>query len=345
MRLLTALSLLVLTAACSAALADPPLAQAETALELHEGSVGFDEITWAPGLHRLIVPAGGTGRVHLIDPSSGASESIDGFARSNALRGGHTQGPTSAAEADGYVVTIDRTAKRVVVFDPVTLTIVAGRDLDATPDYVRWEPGAREVWVTEPDAERIEVFSLDMKRGEEAFERVATIEIAGGPEALVFDHPRGRAYTNLWRGVTAVIDLATHTVRGAFANGCQGSRVLAIDEPRALLFSACAEGQVTTMDLAHGGQVTSKLAYAEGMDSLAYDARRGLVHAPSAIKGTMATIAVGSAGELTLVSEITTAKGASCVAVDGDGGVWICDPADGRVLSVRDPGGVEGVRR
>lgn len=71
------------------------------------------------------------------------------------------------------------------------------------------------------------------------------------------------------------------------------------------------------------------------MDALAYDARRGMLHAPSAIKGTTPTIAVGTAGDLTLVSEVTTAKGASCVAVDDDGTVWVCDPAHGRVLSVR----------
>jgi streptogramin lyase len=332
--------LLVLAAcsvACSVASSEPPLAQAETALQIDEGSVGFDELTWAPGLHKLVVPAGGTGKVHLLDPSTHAWESVEGFSRSNALRGGHTQGPTSAAEADGFVVTIDRTSRRVVLFDPATHVIVGARELAATPDYVRYEPMAREVWITEPDAERIEVLSLDPKRGEQAFAPVAMIAVTDGPEALVFDHPRGRAYVNGWRGVTVVIDLASHAVRGAFANGCEGSRVLAIDEPRGLLFSACVEGKITTMDLLHGGQVTSRLAYGAGMDALAYDARRGLLHAPSGVTGTMATIEVGAQGELTLASEIATAKGASCAAVDDDGSVWICDPAHGRVLSTRKP--------
>ena len=153
-----------------------------------------------------------------------------------------------------------------------------------------------------------------------------SIEVAGGPEALVFDAARGRAYANLWHGVTVAIYVASHTVRGAFTNGCESSRVLAIDGPRALLFSACAEGGVTSMDFAHGGQVTSQIAYAEGMDALAYDARRGLLHAPSAIKGAMATISVGALGELSLVSEVATAKGASCVAVDDDGTVWVSTP-------------------
>ena len=126
---------------------------------------------------------------------------------------------------------------------------------------------------------------------------------------------------------------------------CGSAFDLPIQEPRALLFSACVEGSVVAMDLAHGGQITGKLVYGEGMDAIAYDARRGVIHAPSAIKGTMATIAVGSAGELTLTAETKTAKGASCVAVDDEGGVWICDPAHGRVLSVRSPGGPQGARR
>jgi hypothetical protein len=68
------------------------------------------------------------------------------------------------------------------------------------------------------------------------------------------------------------------------------------------------------------------------MDALAYDPSRGLLHAPSGVTGTLATIAVGPQGELSLVSKITTAKGATCAAVDDDGSVWICDPAHGRVL-------------
>src|SRR4051812_24587659 len=125
MRTLLGLSFVALLAACSGKeMAEEPLAEAETALQIDVGSVGFDELAWAPGLHRVIVPAGGTGQVHLLDPSTGRSESVDGFSRSTALRGGHTQGPTSAVEAGGYVVAIDRTAKRVLVFDPKTHRIV-----------------------------------------------------------------------------------------------------------------------------------------------------------------------------------------------------------------------------
>jgi hypothetical protein len=331
--------------ACSSAHPEEPLAQAETALQIDQGSVGFDEIAWAPGIRRVIVPSGGAGKVHLLDPATRTTEIVSGFGQSNELRGGHTQGPTSAVEADGFVVTVDRTAKRVVVFDPLTREIVAGHDLGAAPDYVRYDRQSREVWVTEPDRERIEIFSLDPARGAAAFERSGEITIADGPESLVFDDTRGRAYANLWHGVTVVIDVATHTVHTAFANGCDGSRVLTLDEPRSLLFTACVEGKVTTMDLAHGGQVVGSITYGEGMDAIAYDARRSLLYVPSAILGTMATIAVGSLGELTLAGEVKTAKGASCVAVDDDGGVWICDPAHGRVLSVRAPIGSEGVRR
>jgi len=219
MRTLLGLSVLATLAACSGATSDEPLAQADTAFVIEAGSVGFDELAWAPGLHRVIVPAGGTGRVHLLDPATGSAEIVDGFSKSTALRGGHSQGPTSAAEAEGYVVTVDRTAKRVVIFDPKTHAIVGGHDLGATPDYVRFDPTSREVWVTEPDAEQIEVFALDPLRGAAAFERITSILIADGPESLVFDTARGRAYASLWRGVTVAIDIATHAVRGGEGDG------------------------------------------------------------------------------------------------------------------------------
>lgn len=104
------------------------------------------------------------------------------------------------------------------------------------------------------------------------------------------------------QGPTVPIDVATHTVHGAFTNGCDGSRLLSIDEPRSLLFTACVEGRVTAMDLAHGGRIVGRLAYGQGMDAIAYDARRGLLHVPSAATGTVATISVGALGELALAS-------------------------------------------
>ncbi len=332
MRLVGSLLLALLCASC-AGTADPgaPRAAAEPVLQIAEGPVGFDELSWAPELGRVLVPAGETGQVHLVAPDTAVRTTVDGFTRSTTLRGGHNQGPTSATEASGLVLVIDRSARSLAVIDPQSSAIIGSQTLAGTPDYVRYEPASHTVWVTEPDQERLEIFSLAREDDHAVLVKASSLDVPGGPESLVFDPDAGRAYTNLWRGVTTSIDLATHTLRGSFANGCKGSRVLTIDRARRILFSACAEGRVTAMDLAHGGEITSSVAYASGIDGIAFDAARGVLYAPSAGGATMAALAFDASG-LHILREITTAKGVSCPAIDREGDVWLCDPARGRLL-------------
>ena len=128
--------------------------------------------------------------------------------------------------------------------------------LGGGPDYVRWVAPTREIWVTEPDAERIEVFRLP----ENAIEPAAagSIPIPGGPESLVVDPRRQRAYANLWKGRPGANDLITRAVGGAWENGCVGSRGLALDDSRGLLFVGCGEGGATALDVTDGGRIRGR---------------------------------------------------------------------------------------
>jgi hypothetical protein len=58
------------------------------------------------------------------------------------------------------------------------------------------------------------------------------VHVAGGPESLVIDAGRDRAYTHLWKAATVAIDLHAHSVAGQWKNGCEGSRGIAVDEVR-----------------------------------------------------------------------------------------------------------------
>jgi hypothetical protein len=50
----------------------------------------------------------------------------------------------------------------------------------------------------------------------------------------------------------------------------------------------------------------------------------------------MAVLGVSAKGELSLLGSFPTATGAHCVAADGAGNVFICDPKRGRLLLFRD---------
>ena len=58
---------------------------------------------------------------------------------------------------------------------------------------------------------------------------------------------------------------------------------------------------------------------------------------PACTRRARRTISRASAkGKLTLLVNGTTAHGAHCAAADDRGGVWVCDPANGRLLLFTD---------
>ena len=73
------------------ALASPQIAR-PTRLALPEGNagIGFDDLMFSSSLHRVLAPAGRTGKLDLIDPATLKIESIAGFsADSDKFGGGH----------------------------------------------------------------------------------------------------------------------------------------------------------------------------------------------------------------------------------------------------------------
>src|SRR5215213_563717 len=151
-----------------------------------EGGIGFDDLVFAPALGKLLVPAGRTGNLDLIDPVSRQIFPIAGFSSQGKFVQGHGEGTTSADAGRGLIFAIDRTARKLLVIDPATRRTVARADLASSPDYVRWVEPTGEVWVTEPDKDRIEIFSLPAS-GNPVPAHKEFVTVAGGPESLIVD--------------------------------------------------------------------------------------------------------------------------------------------------------------
>jgi DNA-binding beta-propeller fold protein YncE len=300
-----------------------------------EGGIGFDDLLFSPRLHRVLVPGGRTGNLDLIDPATREVTAIGGFSKQSRFGGGHGEGTTSADEGRGLLYAIDRTKRLLVVVDPARRAAVASVKLAAGPDYVRFVGPTGEVWVTEPGAEQIEIFSI-ANEGTPTPTRVAVVQIAGGPESLVIDAARNRAYTHLWKDSTVAIDLHAHAMAGQWKNGCEASRGIALDEERALLFAGCAEGKATAMDLRHGGAVVGTVTTGTGVDVIAYSPQLHHLYVPGNDSATMTVLDVAADGKLSPVATVPTAKGAHCVAADDQRGAWICDPRGGRLLLFKD---------
>ncbi len=327
------LGALVLTA--PGAFAADPGSVSRIALPNGSAGIGFDDLRFAPVLGRLLVPAGRTGTLDLIDPRTHSVTAIPGFGSATTYGGGHGEGVTSADEGGGWLFATDRTTLEVDVVDPATRAIVSRSKLSAGPDYVRYVEPTGEVWVTEPDKERIEVFRLE-GRNPPRLVTTAIIAVKDGPESLVLSPKRGRAYTHLWSGKTVAIDVKSRSIAATWRNGCGGSRGIALDEPRGFLFVGCAEGRAAVLDAETGRELASARA-GDGVDIIDYSPKLNHLYFPGGKSAAMTIFGVSEKGGLSKLGSFPTAASAHCVAVDPRGNAWVCDPKKGELIVIADP--------
>jgi len=299
------------------------------------GGVRFDDLQYSSRLGKILLPAGKTGELDLVDPHTLAVTAISGFSTGSAGKHRWGEGTTSVDEGAGFLFASDRTSRTVKVIDPASRKIVASAPLASGPDYVRFVAPTREIWVSEPGAEQIEVFRLPEGPAPVPVHE-AVISVPGGPESLVIDAQRGLAYTNLWKDQTLAIDLRKRTIVSRWPNGCEGSRGLALDAADGWLFVGCAEGGVSVLDLAHGGKVLDHLKAGEGVDIIAYDPALRHLYVPGALSATLSILGVSAAGKLSLLGTFPTEKGCHGVAAVG-GKAFVPDPHGGRLLVMADP--------
>jgi len=297
--------------------------------------IGFDDLRYSAKLHRLLVPAGRTGTVDLVDPDTLQVTSIAGFGTVAAYSGAHDDGPTSIDEGQGMLYVTDRTTGKLDVVDPVAKSIVAATMLGAGPDYVRFVPSSNEIWVSEPDAEQVEIFSVGADPST-APVRSGAVAVTNGPESLVIDSKRGWAYTHRWQKSTVAIDIATRAIVAEWPNGCASSRGLALDEERGFLFVSCSEGTTSVLDLSNDGRMVSTLARASGFDVIGYSPRVGHLYLAGSSCGCLITLGVSPTGILGFIGRADAAGSTHCAVADDAGHAWWCDQDQGSVWRLTD---------
>jgi hypothetical protein len=216
---------------------------------------------------------------------------------------------------------------------------VSHAPLGGNPDYVRWVESTNEAWVTEPGGQRIEIFRLAPGATADAAptpEHVVNIDVLGGPESLVIDATRNRAYTHLWNGATVAIDLSSRTVVATWSNGCSDSRGIVLDEPRGMLLTSCAEGRATALDVTTG-HILGEVWAADGLDVIDYDPRLHHLYLAGQIDATLAIVGVSSKGEMAVLGTMGTTVLAHCVVSDGNRHLFVCDQGGGALLVRDDP--------
>jgi len=316
--------------------AQPAQASDQRFIDLPGGDpgVGFDDLRFSPTLDGLLVPAGRSGRLDLVDPKTGEVRAVAGFSSQSTYGGGHDQGVTSADSAHGLVYATDRTSRQLAVVDPEAREIVDRVSLGAHPDYVRFVASTNELWVTEPDAEQLEIFALDESGRHPGHADV--IAVPGGPESLVIDASRPRAYTHLWAGKTVGIDLHDRKIVTRWENGCRSSRGIALDAGRGYLMIACAEGEAFVLDTTDG-KILSHIDTGGGIDVVDYDPGLRHLYVASSTTSKLYVAQLSEGGHLTKLGALTVQDAGHCVVSDRRGNAYVCSPSAGRLLFLRDP--------
>ncbi|CAN5754992.1 hypothetical protein BH11MYX3_BH11MYX3_45280 [soil metagenome] len=332
-----ALSMFLMTGACahSSNHAGPPAASATT-LALPGAppdGVFLDYLGYDPVHHNVWVPAGGTGKVDIIDATTGNLTSIDGFPTKEMERHGQKRqvGPSSVTMGDGVAYVGNRGDSTICAFDLGTLAKQACVTLDAMPDGLQYVASTKEVWVTTPRDQSIRILDVTTP-GAPATKDV--IRFDGEPEGFAVDNAHGVFFTNLEdKDKTLVIDLKSHATTHTWNPACGE------DGPKGLIFEAATNhllvvcpAHVETLDVAHDGAVLGKLEVGDGLDAIDYVAERHQVFAAAGKAQKIVVASLAADGKLTAVSTIATAKGARNAVATEDGTAYVAVGPAGTIL-------------
>jgi len=284
---------------------------------------------------KVWVPAGGTGKVDVIDAATRALTPIDGFATQEMERRGQKRrvGPSSATVGDGVVYIGNRGDSSVCAFDAASLAKRGCVTLDAMPDGLQYVASTKEVWVTTPRDQSIRILDVTTPGAPAA---KGSIKFEGEPEGFAVDNARGVFFTNLEdKDRTLVVDLATHAITKTWEPKCGE------DGPKGLIFEAATNhlvvvcpSRVETLDVARDGAVIGTLEIGDGLDSVDYVPARHQLFAAAARAERLVVARLDPDGKLTAIATVATAKGARNAVASDDGTAFVADGPAGAILVV-----------
>jgi DNA-binding beta-propeller fold protein YncE len=281
------------------------------------------------------VPAGGTGKVDVIDTTTQKLQAVEGFATSEVERQGRkrTLGPSSASVGDGFVYIGNRADSSVCAVNASSLARGGCVTLPESPDGVAYVAAIHEVWVTSPRAKTM--FVLDVS-APAAPKLAGQFVLEGEPEGYAVDDAHGVFYTNLEdKDRTLRIDLKTRKVTSTWLPACGegGPKGLAIEPAEQLLMVACPD-HVEVLDAGKDGKVLSKLDTGAGVDNIDYVPSSRSLSVAAGRAETITFARLDAKGMLTATRSLKTAAGARNAVATEDGTAYVTDGREGKVLVI-----------
>ena len=314
-----------------------PQATHAIALPGATGAVALDYLAYDPARDRVWVPAGGTGRVDVIDAKSEQITPIEGFPTKEVERRGQKRmvGPSSATVGVGVVYVGNRADATVCAIDATSLAKQECVTLDSSPDGLQYVAATKEVWVTTPRAKSIRI--LDAATPAHPAVK-ATIQLDGEPEGFAVDDQRGVFYTNLEdKDATLAIDLKSHATTKQWQPKCgeDGPKGLALDAAANHLVVVCPD-HLVSLDAA-SGNVVGTLQVGGGLDAIDFAPARHVITAAAGGAARVVFAKLAPDGSLTELASAPTVKGARNAVAGANGNAFVADGRGGAILVVPVP--------
>src|SRR3954469_8699476 len=265
---------------------------------------------------RVWAPAGNTGKVFVLE--GGKFRSVDGFPTRKG-RNDRLMGPSAVTIGGSAVYVGNRGDSRIWAIDLKTLEKKGSVEMPGTPDGVFWVAPTKEIWVTTPHENAIQIV-------DEAMKLVGKIAV-DGPEGYAVDVAKGIVYTNLEdKDGTVAIDAKRRTIVSTWEHTCgkDGPRGLALDAGRGILFVGCATQGLLALDAKTGAR-KGMVEAGEGVDNIDYLPSKRLVYAAAGRSEKVTVAHLEDDGSLKIVATSPVGKGARVVVVTADGTAYAAD--------------------
>ncbi|MBU6259592.1 MAG: hypothetical protein KGL18_16260 [Burkholderiales bacterium] len=265
------------------------------------GAGGWDYLSFDAAGRRLFISRGT--HVQVVDAQSGKivgdipdTPGVHGIALAHDLGKGYI------SNGAGNSVTVFSLA------DLHVIATVATPD-GSGPDFIAYDAASRQVLAFNGRSRNATVIDAATDRP------VATIALAGKPEAAAGDGA-GRMFVNIEdRSEIAVIDLVRHAVVATWpVAGCDEPSALSIDRAHHRLYAGCHNRTMAVVDSRDGHRV-ALLPIGAGVDANAYDERDGLVFSSQG-DGSLTIVEQQAPDRYAVLQNVATVFGARTMALD-----------------------------
>jgi|GEM_PF-2277236 len=298
--------------------------------------LGFDDMTFAPSLNRVVVPASQSGALAMINPTNQQVSKWDHIVLKGQGPDHDGAGTTSADTGDGLVFASDHQNRALVAVNPANGRVVALAGLASDPDIVRYVAPLNQVWVTEPKIHKIQRFKAS-GGSRPSLQLLGSITVPqGAPELLAVDPAHQAVYADQRPGTTLKISLRSLKVVASWPNTCQRDQGLALAPSRNLLFVGCHEGKVVALNTADHGKEVSHAQVGAGVDLIAWNPYLQHLYVPGSYSATLSVLKLTSHNQFKRVATVPTVKHAHCVTTDNRHHAYICDPDQAAIMVYQD---------